>query len=319
MGRALYSSRSTKAARQPQAETRQQQAATDDAQAQGPGTDASLAVPEPAVAVYEKWSPMNPFDPDSDDFFLDAEYEAFVDEEHAQPPSAVRVEILPQRNASPISSGSSSAASEDGDREDGAHSSPMAIGVDPATLLAGVYAPGDWERRFLLAGAGGAPPQPWLQIDQHARPGALRRQPLRTRSSSLSFLPSSAPSPRPVALPPVFVPSIAPDVYPRPSAPPPRDLTPLFTPPPPGVVRPPVPTTSPSESAPSASATPRLYTWGYAREAPASPAPPPVVRRAPVESAAPAPVSASPPSNPLTNPNARMSHSRISPRALAAM
>ncbi|KAL1747861.1 hypothetical protein HDZ31DRAFT_71998 [Schizophyllum fasciatum] len=307
MGRALYSSRYTKAHQSQVQARQQQQALANPAQAE---MDAPTAAPEPAVAVYEKWSPMNPFDPDSDDFFIDAEYEAFVDGEHPLPEPVVRVEIIPQRNVSPISSGSSS-ASEDGDREDSSSSSPMAVGADPATLLAGAYAPGEWERRFLLAGAGGAPPQPWLQMEQHLRPGSIRR-PLRARASSLSFLPTSAPSPRPVAHQPAGGRSTYAgyaDLFPPPPARPARpsspgadeDVAPADDASPEPAPRAP--------SSPAPVAPPRLYTFDSRSGVPIARSPT-VERRAPADRG----TSSTPPSNPLPNPNARMSHSRISPR-----
>ncbi|KAL1678950.1 hypothetical protein EV122DRAFT_277757 [Schizophyllum commune] len=308
MGRALYSSRYTKA-HQNQVE---QQVQTNPAPAQDPAADATAPAAEPAVAVYEKWSPLNPFDPDSDEFFIDAEYEAFVDDEHPQPEPVVRVEIIPQRNVSPISSGSSSSASEDGDREEGANGSPMAVGVDPASLLAGVYSPGDWERRFLLAGAGGVPPQPWLQMDHYIRPVvSARRQPLRARASSLSFLPTSAPSARTAILQPSVVRdshagyTVVPPPASLPSSEPSPDDDDLESPLP-----------LPPPFMPPRGEAHRLY--GHDSRSALPTVSPTVERRTPADRATP--VSSSPPSNPLTNPNARMSHSRISPRVpLTAM
>ncbi|KAJ7281375.1 hypothetical protein C8J57DRAFT_1297417 [Mycena rebaudengoi] len=60
--------------------------------------------PEPVVCPYDKWSIVNRFDPDSDEFFLNAEYEAFLDkEDEGREPSLLADSV----NSSSSSSGDS--------------------------------------------------------------------------------------------------------------------------------------------------------------------------------------------------------------------
>ncbi|KAH9479334.1 hypothetical protein JR316_0007924 [Psilocybe cubensis] len=88
--------------------------------------------PEPEVDICERWSAWNRFDPDSDDFFEHAEYEAFVGpsrsaaQEAAMPPL---VEADAQLD--------SPESTENSVNEQG---SPMAVGSDdPAILIADAY------------------------------------------------------------------------------------------------------------------------------------------------------------------------------------
>ncbi|KAF8892215.1 hypothetical protein BD779DRAFT_1468520 [Infundibulicybe gibba] len=86
--------------------------------------------PEPGLVSCEKWSRCNPFDPDSDEFFNDAEYEAFVD------PVDYRV-VASERSGSPAFSDDSSSSER--------ASSPIASPDDPQApvIVAG------WEQRIL--------------------------------------------------------------------------------------------------------------------------------------------------------------------------
>jgi len=101
--------------------------------------------PEPSADPYEKWSEWNAFDPDSDEFFRDAEREVFLDtDEYKREREHLSVTV--EGAGSPISSESS--PSDTG--------SPMAVGSDdPTVLMANAYS-SDWEHRFLIVGPGEA-------------------------------------------------------------------------------------------------------------------------------------------------------------------
>ncbi|KXN84247.1 hypothetical protein AN958_12820 [Leucoagaricus sp. SymC.cos] len=89
----------------------------------------------------ERWSAWNQFDPDSEEFFRDAQSEHFIDESVSDSSSS-------PSTASPTSS------TENDDTLSDSNESPMAVGADdPATLLAGAYTPIDWQQRFLEAGS----------------------------------------------------------------------------------------------------------------------------------------------------------------------
>ncbi|EGO22463.1 hypothetical protein SERLADRAFT_395723, partial [Serpula lacrymans var. lacrymans S7.9] len=84
--------------------------------------------PEPPCP-HEKWSYLNNFDPDADEFFENAEYEAFVEAaDVAAQEEQERDEVVVIRvgNTSPTFSEESLS-----DR-----ASPMAVGDDPARLIA---------------------------------------------------------------------------------------------------------------------------------------------------------------------------------------
>ncbi|KAJ3487543.1 hypothetical protein NLJ89_g11702 [Agrocybe chaxingu] len=92
--------------------------------------------PEPKVDVCERWGAWNRFDPDSEDFFQDAEYEAFID------PAQIQRQ-LPQDLSTMIAGGdidisdSSDSSDSSSDSEQG---SPMAVGPDdPAILMTGSW------------------------------------------------------------------------------------------------------------------------------------------------------------------------------------
>ena len=74
--------------------------------------------PEPQVDTCAKWSVWNRFDPDSDDFFQDAEYEAFIDH-------------IPERQPVQMAAGLASSDSMDLENtSDASRVSPMAAGLD---------------------------------------------------------------------------------------------------------------------------------------------------------------------------------------------
>lgn len=98
----------------------------------------------PAPYTYEKWSSWNSFDPDADEFFEDAVYEAFV-------PRIPREEEDSDEQAETlIMEGNSSAASSEGSDR----GSPMAVGSGPdAYPVTDAYysaTPLDWDGRYSI-------------------------------------------------------------------------------------------------------------------------------------------------------------------------
>ena len=94
--------------------------------------------PEPKVDLCERWSSWSHFDPDSEDFFQDAEYEAFVDPAQLE---RERAEIA----AMAAAEGSTSDSSDSSDASDSDRGSPMAVGSDdPADLIAGATRRAQW-------------------------------------------------------------------------------------------------------------------------------------------------------------------------------
>jgi hypothetical protein len=91
--------------------------------------------PEPTVDLCEKWSMWNRFDPDSEDFFQDAEYEAFIDPAQYQREQEELAAVV-QTDAATESSDSSDSSSERG--------SPMAVGSDDPAILIATYANPPW-------------------------------------------------------------------------------------------------------------------------------------------------------------------------------
>lgn len=84
--------------------------------------------PEPQVETCSKWSEWNRFDPDSDDFFQDAEYEAFIDH-------------IPERLIRSLASPGGATDNMDlENRSDASNVSPMAVG--------------NWDTGFHIAGLG---------------------------------------------------------------------------------------------------------------------------------------------------------------------
>lgn len=119
--------------------------------------------PDPANSALnvpcEKWSVWNQFDPDSEDFFQDAQLERFIDgpvensieaDNVSEAPHVVVLEDVRDDSSSPSSASSDDSNDVFSDDND----SPMAVGTDdPASLLAGAYTPVDWQQRFLEAGS----------------------------------------------------------------------------------------------------------------------------------------------------------------------
>ncbi|EIW79435.1 hypothetical protein CONPUDRAFT_145458 [Coniophora puteana RWD-64-598 SS2] len=95
------------------------------------------AVREPeSPCPYEKWSHINPFDPDSDEFNEHAEYEAFIG------PALVDVITEEDERDTVVIrlTGSANRSPSDSDESLSDESSPMAVGSeDPAHMLAGAY------------------------------------------------------------------------------------------------------------------------------------------------------------------------------------
>jgi len=91
--------------------------------------------PEPTVDLCEKWSMWNRFDPDSEDFFQDAEYEAFIDPAQYQREQEDLSAVV-QTDAATETSESSDSSSERG--------SPMAVGSDDPAILFATYANPPW-------------------------------------------------------------------------------------------------------------------------------------------------------------------------------
>jgi hypothetical protein len=106
--------------------------------------------PEPTPTC-ERWTSWNHFDPDSEEFFQDAEYEAFIDPaQRAREQAAAITAAAHASTATGMSDLSDSISSADSmgegeqqqQRQGGAstNNSPMAVGADdPAMLIAGVY------------------------------------------------------------------------------------------------------------------------------------------------------------------------------------
>lgn len=278
--------------------------------------------PDPATTALdlpcERWSIWNQFDPDSEDFFRDAQLEYFIDgpidspievDGVDEPPHVVVLESVRDNSSSP-----STASSNDNDNSDALsdNDSPMAVGADdPASLLAGAYTPVDWQQRFLEAGSdprrqgrptrvshrgprriGGSRQYTGNDPNSHLRGSPVSvfipPAPYRTSTSSAtassavsaSNVPRSPVSRRTVSITPINIPS-------EPSLPSPvSPSTP--TNPAPNVIYP-TTTNNLVTPSPAPNTTPRIYTWN----------------RFPGVSASPTRDS------PLTNPRARLSLSRI--------
>lgn len=110
--------------------------------------------------ICHKWGALNKFDPDSDEFFANAEYEAFIDPDAAS--QTAPVEAVTQADADTISDGSSEPTELGG--TDGIPS-PMATGSDdPAALIADAYpelSDDQWAQRLLRAS--GYTTSTWLE------------------------------------------------------------------------------------------------------------------------------------------------------------
>lgn len=257
--------------------------------------------PEPTVDLCEKWSIWNRFDPDSEDFFQDAEYEAFID------PSQYQGE---QEIAAVARADDATESSDSSESSVGARGSPMAVGSDDPALLIATYANHPWSsaegggwqspstdhstvtagitynpRRMQSVFGGGSRPRETENVDHLGNPAFIPPASFREPSPSIELdanPPSSPPhSPtlrRTVNITPqvVFMP---PTRSPSPDTPAPSTLryqTPsaMLTP------------------SPAPSATPRLYSWP----------------RNPIPTVPPSPtLTRGNRDGPFTNPHARIS------------
>ncbi|KAF8635050.1 hypothetical protein AX15_000586 [Amanita polypyramis BW_CC] len=99
---------------------------------------------------YETWSKSNPFDPDADDFFIDAVYEAFLDSPEYQRQREERLRDDEEIRTSSVQIDADSGVSLSSDSPLlSSRGSPMAVGADdPAVILAdaGYASPSEWDR-----------------------------------------------------------------------------------------------------------------------------------------------------------------------------
>ncbi|KAK0501518.1 hypothetical protein EDD18DRAFT_1143073 [Armillaria luteobubalina] len=235
----------------------------------------------PYEKMYEKWSIFNQFDPDSDDFFEDAQYEAFITVEQEQ-----------EQELS--DAGNTPALSRESSMED--RSSPMAVGSDdPAAMLADAIDSGEWDQSlsgtaidadadeqqwrrvgdlpiWTLANTRFVSDPPTSSLPPFLPPSSLRNS---TTASDLDDDEPATPPRRSVTIAPITIPSEPSSTSP---VPPDAPLTP------PNVTF----SLSSLTPSPASSVTPRVYRWT------ASP-------------------SQHESSGPLTNASARMSHARIVP------
>jgi len=279
--------------------------------------------PEPTVDLCEKWSLWNRFDPDSDDFFQDAEYEAFID------PAQYQRELVAVAEADAAAEGSESSESSNSDQGSD-RGSPMAVGSDDPTILIATYANHPWSTPVASDGwqsattdhsavtAGitynprsmqsvfGARPHETEEADHLGNPVFIPPDSFREPSEPDYEPPTSRPdSPlaptlrrttdiTPITVPTnpqvVFMPptrTSSPDTLSAPSTPPRRRQT-----------LPDMPSPSPVPS-PTPSMTPRFYSWQHHRPISTLPVPPsPTLSRVNRD-------------GPFTNPHARVSLMRI--------
>ena len=271
--------------------------------------------PEPTVDLCEKYSLWNRFDPDSDDFFQDAEYEAFIDPAQHQ---REQEELVAVAHADPATEDSESSESNSDQGSD--RGSPMAIGSDDPTILIATYANHPWSSP---AASGG-----WQSAttDHSAVTSGITYNPRRMQSV-FGARPHETEDADHLGNP-VFIP---PDSFREPSEPddlsssPPTlrrttDITPITVPTNPQVVfmppsrtPSPGPLTSPSTPplgyqslppmltpSPAPSVTPRFYSWQHHRPISSLPTIPtsPTLSRGNRD-------------GPFTNPHARVSLMRI--------
>jgi hypothetical protein len=280
-------------------------------------TPAVRIEPEPTVDLCEKYSLWNRFDPDSDDFFQDAEYEAFIDPVQYQ---REQEELVAVTRADATEDSDSSESSNSSDR-----GSPMAVGSDDPTILIANYANHPWSS----PAAGGG----WQSAttDHSAVTAGITYNPRRMQSV-FGARPHETEDADHLGNP-VFIP---PDSFREPSEPddlpssPPHspptlrrttDITPITVPTNPQVVfMPPTRTPSPGPlttpstpplgyqslpslltPSPAPSITPRFYSWQHHRPIPTLPTVPP----------SPTTLSHGNRDGPFTNPHARVSLMRI--------
>ena len=281
-------------------------------------TPAVRIEPEPTVDLCEKYSLWNRFDPDSDDFFQDAEYEAFIDPVQYQ---REQEELAAVAQADAVTDGSESSESSS-DR-----GSPMAVGSDDPTILIATYANHPWSSTPASGGwqtattdhsavtAGitynprrmqsvfGARPHETEEADHLGNPVFIPpdsfREPSEPDHDQLSSPPRSPPAlrrttditpitvpanPQVVFMPPTRTPS--PDALTTPSTPPlsHQSLPAMLTP------------------SPAPSVTPRFYSWQHH----------PPIPTLPIPTVPPSPsLSRGNRDGPFTNPHARVSLMRI--------
>ncbi|KAK2462715.1 hypothetical protein APHAL10511_005233 [Amanita phalloides] len=267
--------------------------------------------PDLDVHSYDTWSKSNPFDPDSDDFFIDAVYEAFVDpaEYERQRLDRLREDDDENRTSIVMQIDTDSGVSlSSGSPVLSSRASPMAVGSDdPAAILAdaGYASPSEWDRsteyeNWMRMGTAGYIPPLSIEEEDGApiRPDSTR-QPLtrynRVRSTSVSASQDQlapVPTRRTITITPIDLtplerrPFLARSPSPAPLQTPPRlrDTTQL-----PDLITP----------SPAPTVTPHIYRWNTSS--------------APWMTQSPTPRSTASLSqtSPLTNPSARVSHSRI--------
>ena len=229
--------------------------------------------PEPTVDLCEKWSMRNRFDPDSDEFFQDAEYEAFIDPIQYQREQE-ELATVAQADVATESSDSGESNSERG--------SPMAVGSDDPAILIATYADHPWTSTTASSGwqsptadhptgtAGitynprrmqsvfGARPHEPDDADHLGNPVFIPPASFREPSPDIVDPPSSAPRSSTVRRTVNITPITAP-ADPDPLRSPSLDDRPI-TPTPPPLIR---YQTSPVllTPSPAPSATPRFYSW----------------------------------------------------------
>ncbi|KAK7025187.1 hypothetical protein R3P38DRAFT_3396123 [Favolaschia claudopus] len=259
--------------------------------------DQSLPVyPDPA-----RWSLSHCFDPDSDEFFQGAEYEAFMD-----------IGEVDRLEHPVIISDSSSDSSDSGRDSPLGEPAPGPVPALPARRTTMIWdrlvddsaqtllhdaATSDvsYARVLPLPGADTAITTPTARAPSSSLTAPSCTPPVRRNSTTASDLERSAAaatvSPRRVSVPPISIPA-------EPSTPSTDSDSLSYSPTtPPAVYTTHVQLMTPS---PPPTVTPRIYVWGGARTVNASPASP-SVRTA----------------GPLTNPSARQSLVRITPRRRA--
>ncbi|KAJ7091461.1 hypothetical protein B0H15DRAFT_237666 [Mycena belliarum] len=255
----------------------------------------AIRVEPEVIPCPSKWSIYNRFDPDSDEFFATAEYEAFMDQGQANAEAPL---LLPLTDSGSVSS------SDDGD-------SASASGLDsPPVRLSAL-----WDR--LLDESAGVAFQPvpdeQLLLDIPGYTRAEERVPIhagddhdRPRAVPVAIHPPSALRNSTTATDLAHALRSAPIPIPAPRAASP-DADSLSS-----ASASPTPSTPPAVHAhlqlltpsPPPTATPRIYVWTHAPATPASP----TARRDTHPAAS---------QGPLTNPAARTSLARLTPRLRA--
>jgi len=232
--------------------------------------------PEPQVDICERWSAWNRFDPDSDDFFQDAEYEAFIDPVQLERERSEAAALAATEAISDTSDSSDGSVSDSG--------SPMAVGSDDVRA-----AEVEWAARRVSAPVA----SPEIPAIPAFFPPAFLREPTPTpeaNSTTSSEPPRSPTVRRTVNITPISVSServVEADRSPSPDSPMP-------------------PSTPPPQSreqhdvlfsmSPPPSVTPRFYSWQH--------------HPIPTLSSSPS-LGRGNRDGPLTNPRARMSFTRI--------